>query len=669
MHTSNHKQYTMEEMLSLIQREQPFSGELIGAGCLIKIDEYLPVVCAAIHAGSRFRNDIAKQCILTAEERFFEEDPFTDDMILSQPITLVGLDSRFEYDLNRALTLSTYYKSAWSRQVWGKPLSKKQRAESHRKHAAFYTLYEALIHKLETKFGMVVVFDIHSYNYKRQRQDAPVFNIGTAQIDLERWGAVVKRFRDELNKIELPNLSSSAELDAVFEGRGYLISHTNAHFDRTLVLPTEVKKVFMEEETGTVYPLVLESLQSGLKEAFSQTSAFFQRRYNRRRSVSKTDMLSSSIEPAVKSVDKALYKLARKVETLKYVTPTNLTAERKRFNAAPSRYQPNYRYRQLPLHANEFKHQLYRLPIEQIADPDMRQLYSDMVNKLGEKIDLLTSVGQETFLYNSLRYHGRPAACSIKNAQFLLYAKTLPEQRGADHNAEQAKALMADAAKQWGMKCKVTLNASLAARAMVSSNPPTLFVNSTGTFSQAEIQRLIQHELGVHMATTFNARMQPLNVFRLGLPGSTITQEGMAIMAEYKAGFMSHERLQVLATRVLAVDSMLKEQNFYNTYCYLYEELGLDKDSAFTTTTRVYRGGGFTKDHLYLDGFLHMLQLETQRSLDNLLIGKCSYRYLDLIDEMVERGWLLRPFHRFDDRDSALEPNLRYLIESLKQPH
>ncbi len=69
-------------------------------GCFIKIDEYLPVVCTAIHAGHRLRSDLTNQCLLSDSERLFEEDPYTDDMIMSQPIVLIGLDSRFEYDLN-----------------------------------------------------------------------------------------------------------------------------------------------------------------------------------------------------------------------------------------------------------------------------------------------------------------------------------------------------------------------------------------------------------------------------------------------------------------------------------------------------------------------------------------------------------------------------------------
>ncbi len=668
MLTSNLEQYRLDDMLTFIQQGLPFSGELVGAGCYVKIEQYLPVVCTAIHAGSRLRSELKPRCMLSPSERFFEEDPFTDDMIASQPITLVGLDSRFEYDLNRALTLSTYYKSAWSRTVWSKPLSAKHRSESHRKHSAFYTLYEAIVTKLESMFSNVIVFDIHSYNYKRQKPDAPVFNIGTAQIDMERWSPVVQRFCSELNKLHLPNVETTAEIDAVFEGRGYLISHTNAHFDRTLVLPTEVKKVFMEEESGTPFPLVLEALQSGLKEAFSQTSAFLQRKYGHKKRVTKEQMLSSSIEPHVLKVDKQLFQLASKVDTLKYVNPTNLNSEFKRFLASPNRYKPNYRYRQLPINVGDFKQKLYRLPIEKISDPDLRHLYGDMVQKLNDKMDLLTSVGTEAFQYNALRYHGRPNDTDIENAKFLLYAQLLPEESSHEFDSENATEQLAFAARKLEMKCKVVNSRSIAARAMVSSNPPTLHVNAYAKFTDREIQRLIQHELGVHMATNYNARCQPLNIFRLGLPGSTLTQEGLAILAEYRSGHLSHERLNMLAKRVLTVDSMLKEQNFFMTYSYLMDDLNLDKETAFSLTTRAYRGGGFTKDHLYLKGFLLALSTAKHRDLGNLMIGKCSFRYHDLVDELMNRAWLKKPIFdmNFSENQGSSQLMLDYLIGSLK---
>ncbi|QYK00549.1 flavohemoglobin expression-modulating QEGLA motif protein [Shewanella psychrotolerans] len=659
--------YSLEQMLDLIKQGKAFSGQLETSGCIIKIEEYLPVVCTAIHAGHNLRNELIKLGQLTAEERYFEEDPYTDEVIASQPITLVGTDSRFEYDLNRPKSLSTYYKSAWMKQVWRKTMSAKQRSISQAKHNDFYLLYEALIAKLESMFGNVIVFDLHSYNYKRIEKPTPVFNIGTAQIDMERWESVVKKFQTELDNITLPNIEVDAKINAVFEGRGYLIAHTNAHFDRTLVLPIEIKKVFMDELTGEVYPIVLDDLKLGLKNAFSATSAYFQRKLNRRSKTRSADMLSSAVEPSVVEIDASLFRLAQKVDTLKYVNPTNLVAERKRFFSAPSRFRPNFRYRQLPIDANEFKYKLYRLPIDNISDPALKQMYSDIVNKLGEQVDMLTNVGQEGFVYNSLRYYGRPDNSAINNAKFLLYAKEIPEDRGDQFDAKAACEQMKQQADAWGMQCKISLSTSIVARAMVSSMPPQLTINSHAEFYNSEVQRLIQHELGVHMATTLNAKQQPLKVLRLGLPGATYTQEGLAILAELNAGFMAHARLNTLACRVLAVNSMLQEQDFYLTHCYLVDEVGMEPSDAFVTTARVYRGGGFTKDHLYLSGFLEMLALSKTRSLSNLLVGKTSVQYLDLIDELVQRNWLVAPsFNVTSDKCLEENPSLNYLIESLR---
>ncbi|QYJ87086.1 flavohemoglobin expression-modulating QEGLA motif protein [Shewanella mesophila] len=659
--------YSLEQMLGLIKQGKAFSGQLETSGCIIKIEEYLPVVCTAIHAGHNLRNELIRLGQLTAEERYFEEDPYTDEVIASQPITLVGTDSRFEYDLNRPKSLSTYYKSAWMKQVWRKTMSAKQRSISQAKHNDFYLLYEALIAKLESMFGNVIVFDLHSYNYKRIEKPAPVFNIGTAQIDMERWENVVKKFQSELGNITLPNIEVDAKINAVFEGRGYLIAHTNAHFDRTLVLPIEIKKVFMDELTGEVYPIVLDDLKLGLKNAFSATSAYFQRKLNRRSKTRSADMLSSAVESSVLEIDASLFRLAQKVNTLKYVNPTNLVAERKRFFCAPSRFKPNFRYRQLPIDANEFKYKLYRLPIDNISDPALKQMYSDIVNKLGEQVDMLTNVGQEGFVYNSLRYYGRPDNSAINNAKFLLYAKEIPEECGEQFDAKAACEQMKQQADSWGMQCKISLSTSIVARAMVSSMPPQLTINSHAEFYNSEVQRLIQHELGVHMATTLNAKQQPLKVLRLGLPGATYTQEGLAILAELNAGFMAHARLNTLACRVLAVNSMLQEQDFYLTHSYLVDDVGMEPGDAFVTAARVYRGGGFTKDHLYLSGFLEMLALSKTRSLSNLLVGKTSVQYLDLIDELVQRNWLVAPtFNVTSDKCLEENPSLNYLIESLR---
>ncbi|MEC4728516.1 flavohemoglobin expression-modulating QEGLA motif protein [Shewanella sp. D64] len=673
------QRYSLEEILDFIKQGEVFAGQLSSSGCYIKIEQYLPVVCTAIHTGHELREDRLKYCLLTAEERDSHEARLTYELIASQPITLSSLDSRLEYDLDYPKALSTSYKLMTEQALWKRPLSATQRLISHNKHDAFFQIYTALITKLESLFGKVIVFDIKAYTPQEADTSAPLFDISTTQIDMSRWQSVVNKFHSELTKTSVPNMDTSVALNVISRGMGYLTTHTNAHFDRTLVLAIHIKKVYLDAQNGDVFPLVVDALKLGLKQSLSETSAFFQRKINQKNKVCGANMLSSAIEPAVLNVDALIYKLAQGVETLKYVNPVNLTMERHRFERAPSRFKPNFHYRQLPIDANAFKYNLYRVPIESILDPAMKQLYSDMIHSLSEQIDLLSSVGQEAFLYNSLRHYGRPDAQSINNAKFLLYAKEIEENSGEILDAKSACELMKQQASDWGMKCKVNLSSSILARAMVSSTPPQLKVNTHAKFSYAEVQRLNHHELGVHMATTLNARHQALKALRLGLPGATETQEGLAIMAEYNAGYMAHNRLNTLAYRVLAVDSMLKEQNFYQTYSYLVDELGMKEDDAFVTTTRVYRGGGLTKDHLYLSGFVTIKQLSAERDLTNLMIGKTGSQYLDLIDELVQRNWLTPPkfvihnqqnndseIHNISDIEANKTSSLSYLIESLR---
>jgi N-formylglutamate amidohydrolase len=175
------------ECIELIKKGECFQAEVEGGAFIVKIDEYSPMVCTAIHNGHRLRDDLKKAFLLSKDERFYEEDPYTDELVSSFPIVLIGNDSRFEYDLNRAKTLSTYYKTAWNKQVWDKPLSPKQRAFSHAKHESFYNVLEAIITRLEMMFNNSIIFDMHSYNHQRIEKDTPTFNIGSGQIDVERY--------------------------------------------------------------------------------------------------------------------------------------------------------------------------------------------------------------------------------------------------------------------------------------------------------------------------------------------------------------------------------------------------------------------------------------------------------------------------------------------------
>ena len=290
------------------------------------------------------------------------------------------------------------------------------------------------------------------------------------------------------------------------------------------------------------------------------------------------------------------------------------------------------------------KRELFSLPIEQLQDVQLIGMYKDIVGAYVDKIEMLKSLGTDKFLYNVVRYFGKPDPSLIKLAQFILAFPESKQDKEPVYSAKESIPFFKEFIQAHGINCKVEMSTKLVAKAMVSNSKKTLYVNSGGFFSKSEMKRLIHHEIGVHMFTTINANNQKLKLFSLGLPLNTETQEGLALYAEYCTGALSVTRLKELAIRVLAVDSMINESDFKTTFMMLVDDCHLDREKAFNLCTRVYRGGGFTKDMLYLSGFKKVLHHFNENGLsEELFIGKTSLDNLTEIKDLVKKDWATAP--------------------------
>ncbi|MCF6247355.1 MAG: flavohemoglobin expression-modulating QEGLA motif protein [Desulfobacula sp.] len=629
--------------IDAIQNEVCFHANVVGGAFSLKIETYGFFICAAIHNGHNLRKDLAGNCQLSQKERFYEEDPYTGEFIHAMPIALIANDSRYEYDLNRFIEESIY-ETAWGKTVWKKKISKKNRKVSHGKYRAFYRVLKALVKKTEEKHGACLLYDIHSYNYKRIKAGpTPVFNIGTHKLNRSRWDSIIKHWEKTLNTCSLPSLECSAASDVVFQGKGYLSTYIRDNFKNTLVLPTDIKKIFMDEENTDVYHLVLSELREIFKQAVLDNALFFSQQHTRKHPAIKTVLLSETIEPAVLKVDRALYRLCKGIETLVYINPKNLIGEKKRFYASKYNYNPKFTYHQLNFNPAEFREKLYRLPVDKIKDISIQKLYRNVINAYSKKIDMLVSVGSENFLYNSLLYYGQPNREDIKVAHFLLFAKDFEEFEKPAIRSDIVQKEFRSAMKVYGFKCRVEVSSKIIASAMVNNAKKTVLINKSERFSRIQTNALIHHELGVHMLTTVNSDQQQLKVFKLGLPGNTYSQEGLAVLSEYMTGNLYLERLKTLALRVIAVRMMVKNYDFGRTFKILRQDFNLGRDAAFKITARVYRGGGYTKDFCYLRGFRDALRLFQNCDLRCLFIGKTSFDYIDVINEMMERKMVGQP--------------------------
>ncbi len=260
------RRLSIENIIELIKSETPFEAVSEDYSFTLKIEDYVPFVCGAVHDGHQFRKSLWENCLHTEYERWYEEDPCTKEMVQSHPIVIAGCDSRFEYDLNRPPETAVF-DTAWGKQLWREPLMDTEKQHSLEKHANFYQVVHALIGKLESKHGGALVFDMHSYNWKRWDREVPTWNLGTININTKKFGRIISSWSRKLGSIDLPNgIQPSSKINDTFQGNGHFLKYITWNFDHTLVLATEIAKVYCDELTGILYPEVVHSAEEQLKE-------------------------------------------------------------------------------------------------------------------------------------------------------------------------------------------------------------------------------------------------------------------------------------------------------------------------------------------------------------------------------------------------------------------
>jgi N-formylglutamate amidohydrolase len=223
-----------------------------------KINLEIPVVGVAVHNGHELRPNVAERMILDEATRLREEDPYTGLLAARLPSSIVVRRSRFEVDLNRPPDEAVYMgpDDAWGLQLWDDEPSADTVAHSLDQYDNFYSILSDLLDDMVLRHGGFVLYDIHSYNHRRDGaraepapQDAnPDLNLGTGSLP-PKWKSVAEVFLETARGADL-----DARENVKFEGR-HIAAWVHEHFrDFGCALAIEFKKSFMDEWSGQLFP-------------------------------------------------------------------------------------------------------------------------------------------------------------------------------------------------------------------------------------------------------------------------------------------------------------------------------------------------------------------------------------------------------------------------------
>ncbi len=238
-----------------------------------------PIVCTAIHNGHELSEKVKQNLAISEQTQFYEEDPFTEKFTKICNNRIIVNTSRFEVDLNRAREKSVYLKlkDAWGLSVWKSHPTKEVLKESYRKYEGFYRIVKHHFTEMEKRFGKFFVYDIHSYNHRRNGIKAPIDNpsknpeiiLGTNNMP-EKWMPLVYEIQHNLQKFDFFDRNLDVRINIKFAG-GHFSRWIHRNFpDSACCLAIEFKKIFMNEWTGEVekekFDLLKEALSSTLPE-------------------------------------------------------------------------------------------------------------------------------------------------------------------------------------------------------------------------------------------------------------------------------------------------------------------------------------------------------------------------------------------------------------------
>jgi N-formylglutamate amidohydrolase len=234
-----------------------------------------PVIATAIHAGHDLRPEIRARLVLDESTRLREEDPFTQLMAEGVGCPVVANRSRFEVDLNRPRHQAVYRTPAdcWGLEVWDGDLPDDVVGRSLEVYDAFYEALGERLDRLAAR-GPFVVFDVHSYNYRRDGAttaappaDNPDVNVGTGSMDRARWATVVDSFIDSLRDVDVFGDPLDVRENVRFKGANLARWVHERYPDRGCAIAIEFKKTFMDEWTGVVDEQHLDALAGALQDA------------------------------------------------------------------------------------------------------------------------------------------------------------------------------------------------------------------------------------------------------------------------------------------------------------------------------------------------------------------------------------------------------------------
>lgn len=427
-----------------------------------------------------------------------------------------------------------------------------------------------------------------------------------------------------------------------------LLTALQIHQNNCYLVGIEISPIYRDPQTFEIYPQVLKVIHRGISQAFKKGAFEFSRKRTATKPQSYKSLGRRAMVKAVWEVDQQLAGISNSMDFLMHVTPVNMEQSWRKFKESRFQGDPVFFYRPVAFDPSLLKRKLYEIPFDRIEDPALSSLFHGKLVELEMKFSMVRDRNTRNFFYGSMQLYGE-IHDELLSLAISILKKVSPRSRDKGGKQMIDAHAFAERAREEielyrdtfpDIKSRVLIRGDIAGLLVSHGN---LLISKELRISESRMEALIQHEVGTHVLTYVNGINQPFQQLYCGLSGSDELQEGLAVLAEYLVGGLSPPRFRLLAGRVVAAHLLIEGSSFQNTFRELHFTHKFAQRTAYMITARIYRGGGFTKDAIYLRGLVDLLKyLRNGGELKPLLVGKFSLDDVSLINELQLRK-VLRP--------------------------
>jgi uncharacterized protein (TIGR02421 family) len=524
-------------------------------------------------------------------------------------------------------------------------------------------LLRTVVEHLSKEFGSFLLVEIWSAP-KVDSTVAPKATNGHAESNADRFEIVVPAVRIPRTTVEALCKSLGREVlpfggahvalgpyeNLAPPGLKPLVLMREGRDWNCFTLSIVVRPIYRNTATQEVNSSAMHSMTRDLHIALEQANFAFARQRKTLRPAHFHAPGRTSVVKAVLDIDRQLAEIDRSFDLLLQATPVNAESAWREFRRSRFEKAPVFYYRPLAVDPVLLKRQLYLIPVERVEDPTLSYLFRQKQDELDRQITLLSDVDSPKFLQESLQVYGGVSDWLLEQGTELL--DRVPKRGGRRTKVGQLNAVeFAKRAQEelgyYQQRCPdfsatVSVRDDMYAGLMVSGD--RLLIGGRTRIPRRRVDALLQHEIGTHLVTRYNGHHQPFQQFEVGLAGYDGFQEGLAVLAEFLVGGLSRSRVRVLAARVVGAHQMLNGASFIDTFRTLNSTYEFSQRTAYTIAMRLYRGGGLTKDAVYLRGLLQILRyLREGGELEPLFIGKVASAHLPMISELTMREIIKPP--------------------------